>query len=99
MPYWLKRHLTSSLTDISAANVCIKKNQRSLSCICEEIFQFCPCPFSEIVAILTGPAVNVNDFLALGVLAGLPGCGPLDKSFQYFQIKYEILPSPRLPYQ
>ncbi len=49
---------TSFLTDIAAANVCIMKKTRGLYHVYERrYFNFTPGRFSEIVAILTAPAV------------------------------------------
>ncbi len=49
---------TSSLTDIPAANVCImKKPEVSIMYLRGVISIFVPALFSEIVAILTAPAV------------------------------------------
>jgi hypothetical protein len=54
----VKDFKTSSLTDIAAANVCIMKKNRGLYHVFERrYFHFSPGRFSEIVAILTAPAV------------------------------------------
>jgi hypothetical protein len=66
--FWVKLNLhiykmvkdfkTSSTTDIAAANVCIMKKTRCLYHVSERrYFNFSPGPFSEIVAILSMPAV------------------------------------------
>jgi hypothetical protein len=50
---------TSSLTDVAAANVCTIKKTRGLYHVPERrYFNFRPGRFSEIVAILTAPAVQ-----------------------------------------
>jgi hypothetical protein len=52
---------TSFLTDIAAANVCTMKKTRGLYHIPESrYFSFSPWRFSEIVAILTAPAVSIS---------------------------------------
>ncbi len=57
----VKDFKNSSLTDIAAANVCIMKKSRVLYHVSERrYFNFCPGRFSEIVAILTAPAVCKN---------------------------------------
>ena len=57
----VKDFKTSSLTDIAAANVCIMKKYRGLYHVSERrYFNFSPGRFSEIVAILTAPAVCVH---------------------------------------
>ncbi len=54
----VKDDKTSSLIDIAAANVCTKKKTRGLYHVSERrYFNFSPGRFSEIVAILTAPAV------------------------------------------
>jgi hypothetical protein len=55
----VKDFKTSSLTDIAAANVCTMQKTRGLSHVSERgNFNFSPSRFSEIVAILTAPAVQ-----------------------------------------
>jgi hypothetical protein len=55
-----------SLTDIAAANVCIMKKTRGLYHVPERrYFSFSPGRFSEIVAILTAPAVEGGAFIFL----------------------------------
>jgi hypothetical protein len=54
----VKYSKTSSLSDIAAANVCIMKKTRGLYHVSERrYFNFIPAVFSDIVAILTAPAV------------------------------------------
>jgi hypothetical protein len=56
----VKDFKTSSLTDIAAANVCTMKKTRGLYHVPERrYFNFGPGRFSEIVAILTAPAVEM----------------------------------------
>jgi hypothetical protein len=55
----VKDFKTSSLTDVAAANVCTMKKTRGLYHVPERrYFNFSPGRFSEIVAILTTPAVS-----------------------------------------
>jgi hypothetical protein len=57
----VKDFKTSFLTDIAAANVCTMKKTRCLYHVPESrYFNFSPGRFSEIVVILTAPAVGVN---------------------------------------
>ncbi len=54
----VKDFKTSSLTGIAAANVCTMQKTRGLYHVSERRnFNFSPSRFSEIVAILTAPAV------------------------------------------
>ncbi len=54
----VKDFKTSSLTNVAAANVCTMKKTRGLYHVPERrYFNFSPGRFSEIVAILTAPAV------------------------------------------
>jgi hypothetical protein len=55
----VKDFKTSSLTNVAAANVCTMKKNRGLYHVPERrYFNFSPGRFSEIVAILTAPAVQ-----------------------------------------
>ncbi len=57
----VKDFKTSSLTDVAAANMCIMKKTRVLYHVSERrYFNFSPGRFSEIVAILTAPAVQLD---------------------------------------
>jgi hypothetical protein len=60
----VKDFKTSSLTDIAAANVCTMQKTRGLYHVSERRnFNFSPSRFSEIVAILTAPAVKASMFV------------------------------------
>ncbi len=66
----VKDFKSSSLTDIAAANVCIMKKTRGLYHVSERrYFNFSPGPFSEIVAILTAPAVLKSEVGTKSVIA------------------------------
>jgi hypothetical protein len=57
----VKDFIISSLIDIAAANVCTMKKTRGLYPVSERrYFNFSPGHFSEIVAILTVPAVSIS---------------------------------------
>ncbi len=57
----VKGFKTSSLTNVAAANVCTMKETRGLYLLPERrYFNFSPGRFSEIVAILTAPAVETG---------------------------------------